>query len=150
MTKFARMLVDSIKDSRLSRMAYANEWDVSQRTLRHWLEDTSPGAKHMAKILERFPNLTSDDFKEIAPVATNGHWDKNMTKIILAKMKVVDLTFLFEWLALQASSEERKKFREELGPEWERFINLARALINEKSLEVAQAEGRLNSQRRSV
>lgn len=144
MTKFARILIESIKDSGLSRADYANEWDVPRRTLRHWLEDTPPGKKHLTKIMERFPHLISADFEEM-PIEATIHLTATTMKIMLARMNITNLIFIFEWLVLEANSDERKKFREELGVEWEHFMNLARALVNEKSREVIQNEGRFSS-----
>ena len=147
MTKFGQVLLQAMKDSGLSRSEYAREWDISQRTLRHWLEDTPPGVKHLEKIMERFPSLTSNDFEEI-PVEVTAHLTATTMKIMLARMNITNLIFIFEWLVLEANPDERKKFREELGVEWEHFMNLARSLVNEKSREVIQNEGRLGSSSR--
>jgi transcriptional regulator with XRE-family HTH domain len=47
----------------------------------------------------------------------------------------------FERLLFQASREMRGEFRARLGRNWERFLDLTRALVSEKAFEVLEKEG---------
>ena len=143
MIRFARILAEDVRQSGMDTGQYAENWGINRRTLNHWMSGSRPTEKYLAKIGERF--LQSDLFDE--EIASSATWDSGQTKIMLARMKVTEFTFFLEWL-VNSTPEVRKKFREEAGSEWEHFVNLTRALINEKTLEVARSEGRL-SQRRS-
>ena len=149
MTKFARILSEAVENSGLTVSGYAHEWEVPTRTLGHWMKGSLPSPKWTRIIEERF-NDSGLFEEETLKTVSNGHQNGLATKIILAKTKVIDMTFVFEWLVLSASVEERKKFREELGSDWEYFMNLARALVSEKSREVIRNEGSFNSFRRQA
>ena len=143
MTKFVRLLSEAIKASGLTIRDYSDEWGIPSRTVGHWLSGVPPSFRYTAKIEERFHVQGLFELEPIVQGSTNGHLGASMVKIMLARMMIANLVFIFEWLVLEAPTEERKKFREELGLEWEHFMNLARALVNEKSREVIQSEGRL-------
>ena len=148
MSKFSRVLTEAIKSSGMNFKEYAADWDVPPRTVRHWLDGTPPSSKYTSKIEERFPAADYPGLFEeevvSGPAFGNGLWSPEKIKIMLARMSVINLTFVFEWLVLKASAKERDKFRQELGSDWEWFMNLSRSLVNEKSREVMQSEGRLN------
>ena len=151
MIRFSRILEEAVKASGYSIKQYADDWGVPPRTVSHWLKGTPPSTKHIPKIEERFPPSDYSglfDEELPSPLVGNGLWNGTQTKIMLAKMNITNLRFIFEWLVFEASAEERSQFRDILGAEWEQFMNLARALVNEKSREVGFTEKRLNNSRR--
>lgn len=153
MTKFATILAEAVRASGLDTKRYAANWGVPRRTFGHWLAGTPPSSKYLSKIEERFPQadyqgLFDEDAPAGSPASGNGLWSPAQTKIMLARMNITNLMFIFEWLVYDVSAQERNQFRDTLGAEWENFMNLARALVNEKSREVGFTEKRLNNSRR--
>ena len=147
MIKFARVLAEAVTASGCTIKQYADDWGLPQRTIKHWLNGTPPSKRYIAKIETRFPpSLYPGLFEEeilTLPVSGNGRCSTADFKLTLARTHVVNLTFIFEWLVLEAGEAERNGFRALLGSEWEQFMHLARALVNEESRKVGFTEKRL-------
>jgi len=153
MAMFVERLRSDLRQSGKTRADYARGWDLARNTLNNWLSGVSPARRFHEKINARFPGAfeaSGETITDTTPArrleSKNGVFVKN--RISLASRSITELVLIFEWLVFKASPEERNRFRDELGEEWEWFMNLARSLVNEKSLQVMKDEGRLNIEKR--
>lgn len=150
------ILIEAVRESGLSKPAYALEWGIPRSTFCEWMKGTRPAAKHFAKINERFPGIILESSGSPAqlprireqkptPVVTE---NPVSLRIRVATGLVIQLMLVFEWLIFKCTDKERNAFRDALGAEWEWFMNLSRSMVSESSLQVMKTEGRLNTNRR--
>ena len=126
-------------------------------TVEDWLYRGPRSRQGRAKIVERYPAIFGrlglggtegapfipEDSPPESPAADKSRALTLAVRVELARMNVVSVSSLLAWFVQEASEEERHSFRAALGEEWQRFIDLTRAMVGEKALEMARSEGRL-------
>ncbi|MEK7536846.1 MAG: hypothetical protein AAB584_00150 [Patescibacteria group bacterium] len=117
-------------------------------TVEWWYYHGITKGKDRRKIQEQYPWLF-DSTKETPleiPLSSLENIQLRLASFVKteqAREAILYLTATLEWFLFKAMAEERNRFRDALGKDWEHFLGLTRAMTNEKALEIAQQEGEL-------
>ncbi len=148
---FRERLREDFEDSGLSIRKYAEAIGITYATMRDWLDPKfilkQPiRTKNRKILLEKIPDIfsppTVTSFRIAKKVELSGDIDFELVmKFALAKEHIIALGYYLQWF-LEAP-DRRKKFREQLGKDWEQFLNLTRGMVSEEALKIAVREGRI-------
>lgn len=159
---FSQSIRNYLSKSGLSRKELADKTGCSKHMIMDWLRYGLKTAQKRDEIIKKYPwifldNLSSDPTVRaeeltlatlpVSPpkVLTNPVNEVQvLMKIELGRHGIVVLSDILQWF-IDASADERNRFREELGGIWKNFLELTRAMTGERALELALQERRVKS-----
>ena len=138
----------------------AKEIGRPRKTVEDWYYRGLTSEKGRRQVVERYPQLFSAkntiasgqadvvlSEKAPAPPREDKRPDRKivtMVKVEVVRGEVAALAKHLEGFLYQATPDERNQFRDALGEEWKRFLELCRAMTGETAFQVAKDEGRLS------
>lgn len=132
------------KDKGISIADLARSINIPRGTVSGWANKGIQNAKSREKIVERYPQIFSGGQTTTAsPGVTRSTVSNFDFKIEAARLSVGYLSGLLEWFLYTATREERNRFRDELGNQWQHFLELTRGMTSEAAFDIAKNERRL-------
>jgi hypothetical protein len=126
--------------------------------IEHYLYSPPKSATFRRKVTEKYPEIFGGEQAEVSAEAVSDGEKTSapktsptlvmrdlsvLTKIEQARSLVAGLSAQITWFLYEANETERNLFRDELGPAWEHFQYLVRAMHGETAFKIAKSEGRL-------
>ena len=147
----SKILKDYLSEHNLNRKELSRELGVPESTLNDWINKDIP----FKRIRAKYRKILRDKFPEVFEETTAGVSETKVIpssnldlKIQYSRLLILQISMILESLIFNGSTEKRNYFRASLGKEWLWFIELTRAMVGEKALEVIKEEGRLHLERR--
>lgn len=149
--EFRAAIQSYLKTHEMSMGQLAKKISRPRTTVEWWCYHGGKREGYRQKIQERYPwlfNSSGETALEIPPSPQVPQENAELKLFLAIKTErahemVLYLTTLLEWFLFKATTEERNRFRDALGNDWEHFLGLTRAMTNEKAFEIAKQEGEL-------
>ena len=144
--------------NKMNITALARRLGRGESTVGDWVRLGIQRDEHRQKVIEQYPQIFNSSpnsnvrsNREVSippaqPAVVLDMVDRRLLVLIKTEQvqpAILHISLVLKWFLFKASAEERNRFRDDLGSDWQNFLELTRAMTNETAFEVTKQEGRL-------
>lgn len=137
----------------MTQAVVAQKIGKPRQTVGHWFSTGIKPDDIRARVIAEHPDIFSAEYvpkEEALPLQTEPSVAsapavsdmRTLVRIELARQVIANLTENLQYF-INASADERNRFRDELGDHWKDFLELTRAMTGENALKIARDERRI-------